>query len=145
MIKKKSGIEIVREIDLKLQPLLADISDDFRLTDPFILRDPPLPLTMLNKEMARIDLKRAVNVVETQLVKCGLGLGSVVASARVKPHKDIAVIPIDHQRKLWDITLIQPKARSGNSPRPFLQVAHSFFESIIKHLVNKSFELSIHW
>ncbi len=64
MIKKEPRIEIVGNIDLELQPLLTDRSDDFGLTYPFVLRDPPLTLAVLYKEATRIDLERPVNVIE---------------------------------------------------------------------------------
>lgn len=142
MIQKESCVQIVRHIDLEFQSLLTNCSNDFGLTDPFVLRDSPLALTMLDEEMTWINLKRSVNVVEAQSMKFSLGFRSVVASARMKPDQNIAVVPINDQRKLWNIPFIESKARRIDSPRPFLKMTHSLFETMIKHGVNNSFWLS---
>ncbi len=75
-------------------------------------------------------------------MKCGLGFGGVIASARVKPDQYIPVVPIDDEGKLWNITLVEAKAWGVDSSRPFLEMAHSFFKSVVKHVVDNSCELS---
>ena len=147
MIEKESDIQIVGKIDLESSSLFADRLADSPGVQFFVLSTPPLLIslsgTLLDEEAIRSKPQTRADLLARRTLVGGGLFGGLVPSALMEPRHRITGVcdvfcilirePVDHDRMVGDVPLVEPKTGDALSSPPLGEVLHSFDQSFTEH------------
>ena len=133
MVQEEPDVEVVAQVHLEQQALLAHRAHRGRRIEAFVLVEPLLPPPELAVQPIGRDRKALQDLLRGERLERTALLVRVILGAVVEPGDHVAVVPVHDQRELRDVALIDTEALHVEPPRPFAQVTEALLEPVREH------------